>query len=347
VDTSSQAEGSFAQVSLELESLRALQRVSSRRKVLVWYVIGLTMGSFLGICLLWGEPASKLADPVLGEIGFMQFFGLVGAFPFCIAGSAGALAVVGLLTSNRWCGRGVLYCVMLGTAAPMVATVAGEVAYYRFGIGGPLPPGWAASPYFWLLVYAIPATVAAFSLLRPGADASEACGVIRWGERALCAGLVGVCAICFPVNAKLNQLIDKQSEANYQQGLIRSQHTLADYEPTLAKVAGWVKATYPSPSDVSDIRLPAEFPRLADSDRTLALLRRGGQVMVLITLFHPTSLSDGGPAIVYVTIPLMPGQIGKDSAGEPIIKIRGMWQHHVEEQLSPHLYRIELDHDPD
>jgi len=99
----------------------------------------------------------------------------------------------------------------------------------------------------------------------------------------------------------------------------------------------------------SEVKLPAQFTRLPDSEseQIQAILVPKGPVLILMTLYQETSLSDGGPAIIYITAPLAPQHFGTDDQARPSIHVAGIWDNHLVKQLSPHLYQVELNKDPD
>lgn len=306
---------------------------------LIWFVIGLVLGTILSF---WAGALALDAPPDLGfdSIDFAAFVGVVAALPFGLAGAAVVLLAIRLAKSDRWRPRGAVLCVLLGMAAPLAATVIGDLAVYLFEPKSALLVAWERNPAFWAILYAAVATIAGFGLTR--SDETAPTGQRpKWRAEAIGRlALAVICFACVPAHGELEELIDVQRQKIYELKLV-------NYQPTLAKIANWVKANFPAPSVNHDFQLPGQFPTLPDGRRVQAIVLRNGQLLLLITLYQETSLSDGGPAIAYVTSPLMPRQIGKDGDGRSIIKIKGVWAHHVTEQLSPCLYRIELNDDPD
>jgi hypothetical protein len=232
------------------------------------------------------------------------------------------------LMSHRWRRGGPLFCMLLGTAAPLIGLLMGDLADLWLFTNYLPPAAWAQSAWFRLIIYVIPGIGAAFVLLGPEP-------LTRWKQRIASAALAVTCVVVLYTHSGLANSI-------YEWRLI-------NYQPTLDKIAAWVKATYPERSVNSEIQLPTGFPRLPDSqsEQIQAILVPSGPVLVLITLYQETSLSDGGPALVYATAPLTPRQFGKNSGGNPSIRVHGIWDHQVVKQLAPRLYLVELNKDPD
>jgi hypothetical protein len=291
--------------------------------VLLCYSGGVILGTGLAALLWWGGP-----EPWDDPWDFSGIIGLTRAGALNLAVSACILGIVGLLMSNRWRGGGPLFCMLLGTAAPLIGLLMGDLADLWLFTNYSPPAAWAQSAWFRPIIYAIPGIGAAFVLLRPEP-------LTRWKQRIASAALAVTCVVVLYTHSGLANSI-------YEQALI-------NYQPTLDKIAAWVKATYPQRSVNSEIQLPAQFPRLPESqsEQIQAILVPSGPVLILITLYQETSLSDGGPALIYVTTPLAPKQFGKDSNGNPSIHVHGIWGHHVVKQLSPQLYLVELNKDPD
>jgi hypothetical protein len=292
-------------------------------RVLPCYAGGVILGTGLA-ALLW-LPGSELW---VSQTDFSGFIGLIAAGELNIAASACILGVIGLVTSNRWWGRGPLVSMLLGIAAPLIGLWMGELADLWFSTDSSLPAAWAQSAWFWLILYAIPGIGAAFLLLcrEPG---------IRWKQGIASAAVAVMCVVLIGMHGPLVESI-------YEQKLI-------NYQPTLDKIAAWVKATSPERSVNSRIHLPARFPRLPDSqsEQIQAILVPNGPVLILITLYQETGISDAGPALIYVTSPLTPRQFGKDSEGRPSIHVHEIWDNYVVKQLAPQLYLVQLNKDPD
>jgi hypothetical protein len=291
--------------------------------VLLFYSGGVILGTGLAALLWCGEP-----QPWVNPIDFSRIIGLLAASALNIAASACMLGVLSLLKSNRWRGRGPLFCMSLGAATPSIGLLLGDLAELWFSRGFSPLAAWPQSAWFWLILYAIPGMGAAFVLLRREP-------LITWKEGIAAAAIALTCIVIFNMHIPL-------ADSIYER-------TLINYQPTLDRIAAWAKATFPARSVNSEITLPPQFPRLPDSqsEQIQAILVPRGPELILITLYQETSLSDGGPAIIYVTAPLSPEHFGTDSNGDTRIRVHGIWEHHLVKQLAPRLYLVQLNKDPD
>jgi hypothetical protein len=290
--------------------------------VFLCYCVGLILGTGLA-AFLWLEGPEFRFNP----LDFSGSIRLIVAGGLTIAASACILGVFALFTSSRWRARGPLFCILLGTSAPLIGLLIGDLANLWFFTHSP-PPAWAQTARLWPILYAIPGIAAALLLLLPEPHT-------RWKQATATAAIAAICIVVFYLHGRL-------ADSIYQQ-------TLINYQPILDKIATWAKARFPQPSVNSEITLPPQFFRLpgSEGEQIQAILTPNGPVLILITTYQEISLSSGGPAIVYVNAPLTPNQFGTDSNGNPSIHVDGIWDHHVVKQLAPRLYLVELNEDPD
>jgi hypothetical protein len=180
METSSPANFSPAGAPLVLPSSR--MRFFNLLRVLPCYAGGVILGTGLA-ALLWC-CGSKLW---ISQTDFSGSIGLVAAGELNIAMSACILGAIGLVTSNQWRGRGPLFGMLLGMAAPLIGLWMGALADLWFSMHSS-PAAWAQSAWFWLILYAIPGTAAAFFLLRREPR-------IRW-KQGIASAAMGVTCIC-------------------------------------------------------------------------------------------------------------------------------------------------------
>jgi len=241
-DILSQSNIPFPPAPSAVVSPRSRPRFFDLLRVWLCYSGGLILGTGLAVYLwllgpqLWSLPISNTDLDLSAYIGqvFASFSGLIFAAVLVIAAAACILGVIGPMASNRWRGRGSLFCVLLGTTVPLAGLVMGYLASLWFSAPSPPPAAWEQNPWFWLILYAMPGIGAAFLLMRPKP-------VRRLKEGVASAALAVACFLAFAMHNRLAASIYQHREANLQESY---EQTLINYQPTLDKIAAWAKATF-------------------------------------------------------------------------------------------------------
>jgi hypothetical protein len=275
------------------------------------------------------SPPTSHAVVFDGGANFVWTRALVFASALAIAGSACAGAMA-LISSKGRQGRSGIFCALLGVTVASASLMTGGLVSLCLSTI-PSPPAWTDSTWFWSCVYAAPGIAASPLIVR---QISKPAKSLR--ERI---ALVAVATTFFVIwfgYVLFSDSIDQRRIANL----------LIDEQPDFQRIADWVKANAPPRSVNSHVQLPPGISMPPGGHRIQAILIPNGPVLILITLYQEISLTDGGPALVYVTSPLRPDQFGHDSQGRPSIRIHEIWDHHIEKQISPQIYRVELNHDP-
>jgi hypothetical protein len=265
------------------------------------------------------------------DISFGWTKALAFAAALAIAGSACTVAWMTLISSKARQGRSGLFCVLLGlTVASASMMNGGLVSLYLSTI--PSPPAWTESTWFWSCIYAAPGIAASPLIVRQISKP-----VKRLRQNIALAALAATFYLIWFGYVRFSDSIDQRRIANL----------LIDEQPDFQRVADWVKANSPPRSVNSNVQLPPGISMPPGGHRIQAILVPNGPVLILMTLYQEISIGDRGPALVYVTSPLRPDQIGHDSQGRPSIRIHEIWDHYIERQISPQIYLVELNQDPE
>lgn len=255
---------------------------------------------------------------------------VLSASALAIAGAACVVVGIIFITSKRRQGRSRIFCALLGFTLASGSMIIGDLVSLCLSTNSS-PPAWTYSAWFWLCIYAAPGIAASPLIIR---DRSKP--IKRFGKYVALAALATTCLIVCVGYAQF-------AESIYQR---RTVNLLLGEQPDFQRIADWVQAKFPARSVDSDFQLPHGISMPPGGHRIQAILIPKGPVLILITFYQEISLSNGGPAVVYITAPLRPDQVGHDSQGQPSIRIKGIWDHHIERQISSQIYLVELNRDP-